>query len=241
VYPGNTAMANIFSGLDVVFDSPIIAAFLLGHKLTPTLEGFLLYKIMAFHWVYYGPFLFIMTHSILMRDRNAGYDEITWSMPRTRSKVIVERTLAAILSLWIIIIANFITLYVSEIVLNTYADITMTDFMATVLTFFYLALGYSLFLVIFVALASLPRPKYFSLTLLGAFLIAVFIPLFWYINQELSWVLYLSPFYYFDVAGLFLSDILLIEIIPETLIFGAISLIFFATVLKFWTPTRDIS
>ncbi|MHA2054176.1 MAG: hypothetical protein ACW99F_11310 [Candidatus Hodarchaeales archaeon] len=241
VYPGNTAMANIFSGLDVVFDSPIIAAFLLGHKLTPTLEGFLLYKIMAFHWVYYGPFLFIMTHSILMRDRNAGYDEITWSMPRTRSKVIVERTLAAILSLWIIIIANFITLYVSEIVLNTYADITMTDFMATVLTFFYLALGYSLFLIIFVALASLPRPKYFSLTLLGAFLIAVFIPLFWYINQELTWVLYLSPFYYFDVAGLFLSDILLIEIIPETLIFGAISLIFYVTVLKFWTPTRDIS
>ncbi|MHA2155222.1 MAG: hypothetical protein ACXABU_07780 [Candidatus Hodarchaeales archaeon] len=241
VYPGDAAMKEVFSGLDAVFNSPIIAAFLFGHQLTASLEGFLLYKIMAFHWIYYGPFLFIATYSIILRDKSAGYDEITWSMPRTRSKVIVERTIAAILYLWIIIGANFVALYSGEIILSTYADIVMTDFMATVLTFFYLALGYSLFLIIFVALASIPRPKYLSLTLLGAFLIAVFIPLIWYINQELSWLLYLSPFYYFDVAGLFLSDIRLVEIIPETIIYGAISLIFLVTVLRFWTPRRDIT
>ncbi|MHA1976642.1 MAG: hypothetical protein ACW98F_09505 [Candidatus Hodarchaeales archaeon] len=241
VYPGDASMAEVFSGLSAVFNSPIIAAFLFGHQLTASLEGFLLYKIMTFHWIYYGPFLFIMTHSIIMRDRNAGYDEITWSMPQTRTMVIIQRTIAALVYLWIIMIANFVALYSGEIILSTYADIVMTDLGATVLTFFFLGLGYSLFLVIFVALAAIPRPKYLSVTLLGAFLISVFIPLFWYINQELTWLLYLSPFYYFDVAGFFLNDILLVEIIPETIVYAAISVLFFFTVLKFWTPRRDIT
>lgn len=240
VYPGDAAMATLFSGLDIIFESPIIAAFLFGHKLTATLEGFLLYKIMAFHWVYYGPFLFITTHSIIMRDSNAGYDEITWSMPRTRTQVIMERTIAALVYLWIIIIANFVVLYISEIVLGTYADIVLTDFGATTLAFIYLGIGYSVFLVLFVALASIPRPKYLLTTLIGAFLIAIFIPIIWYPNQELSWLLYLSPFYYFDVAGMLLNDINLGKAILESLAFGLIIVGFFVSVVKFWTPTRDI-
>ncbi|MFQ5818734.1 MAG: hypothetical protein ACE5I5_01975 [Candidatus Heimdallarchaeota archaeon] len=240
VYPGDAAMATLFSGLDIIFESPIIAAFLFGHKLTATLEGFLLYKIMAFHWVYYGPFLFITTHSIIMRDSNAGYDEITWSMPRTRTQVIMERTIAALVYLWIIIIANFVVLYISEIVLGTYADIVLTDFGATTLAFIYLGIGYSVFLVLFVALASIPRPKYLLTTLIGAFLIAIFIPIIWYLNQELSWLLYLSPFYYFDVAGMLLNDINLGKAILESLAFGLIIVGFFVSVVKFWTPTRDI-
>ncbi len=241
VYPGDIAMATVFSGLDIVFESPIIAAFLFQHQLTPTLEGFLLYKILTFHWIYYGPFLFFATNSIIMRDRSAGYDEITWSMPRTRAKVIIERTIATLVYLWIIVIANFVALYSGEIILSTYSDIVLTDFVATVLTFFFLGLGYSLFLILFVALASIPRPKYISPTLLGVFLISIFIPVIWVINQDLSWLLYLSPFYYFDVAGLFLNDVLLEQIIPEIFIFGMITLFFFATVLKYWTPRRDIT
>jgi hypothetical protein len=241
VYPGDAAMATIFSGLDIVFNSPIIAAFLFKHQLTPTLEGFLLYKIMAFHWLYYGPFLFFATNSIIMRDRSAGYDEITWSMPRTRTNVVIERTIAALVYLWIIVLANFVILYSGELVLSTYTDIVLTDFMATVLTFFFLGLGYSLFLILFVTLASIPRPKYISPTLLGVFLASIFIPIVWILNQDMSWILYLSPFYYFDVAGLFLSDVLLEQIIPETFVFGMITLVFFAIVLKYWTPRRDIT
>jgi hypothetical protein len=249
VYPGDAAMEILFDGLDIVFESPIIAAFLFGHSLTATLEGFLLYKIMAFHWVYYGPFLFIATHSIIMRDRNAGYDEITWSMPRTRTRVILERTIASLVYLWIIIIVNFVVLYASEIVLGTYADIVMTDFGATALTFFYLGIGYSLFLVLFVSLASIPHPKFLLITLIGAFLIAISIPIIWFMNQEmswleqldLSWLLYLSPFYYFDVAGMLLNDINLLLVIPETIAYGVIIIVFFVSVLKFWTPKRDIA
>ena len=248
-YPGDAAMKELFKGLDIIFESPIIAAFLFGHRLTATLEGFLLYKIMAFHWVYYGPFLFIATHSIIMRDSNAGYDEITWSMPRTRTQVIMERTIAALVYLWIIIIANFVALYASEIILGTYADIVLTDFGATTLAFIYLGIGYSFFLVLFVALASIPHPKFLLITLIGALLIAIFIPLIWFMNQEmswleqlnLSWLLYLSPFYYFDVAGMLLNDINLLLVIPETFIYGVIIIVFFVSVVKFWTPTRDIA
>jgi hypothetical protein len=184
-----------------------------------------------------------------MRDKNAGYDEITWSLPRTRTWVIIERTIAAIVYLWLIVITNFVTLYIGEIVLSTYADIVLTDFGATALTFIYLGVGYSIFLVLLVGLASIPRPKYLLITLLGAFLIAIFIPIIWFMNQEmswleqldLSWVRYFSPFYYFDVAGMLLDDINLLLVIPETIIYGVIIIIFFVSVLKLWTPTRDIA
>lgn len=241
VYPGDAAMTVILSDLDIVFESPIVAAFLFGHSLTATLEGFLLYKIMAFHWIYYGPFLFITTHAIIMRDRNAGYDEITWSMPRTRTWIILERTIAALVYLWIIMLTNFVVLYTSQILLGTYTDVVLTDFGATALTFIFLGIGYSLFLVLFVALASIPRPKYLLVTLLSAFLIAVFIPLIWCLNQDLSWLLYFSPFYYFDVAGIFLKDILYEKLILEIIVLGIIVIVFFASVVKFWIPTRDIA
>ncbi|MFX1284780.1 MAG: hypothetical protein ACFFB5_14060 [Promethearchaeota archaeon] len=241
VYPGDAAMAVILSDLDILFESPIIAAFLFGHSLTPTLEGFLLYKIMVFHWIYYGPFLFIMTHAIIMRDRNAGYDEITWSMPRTRTWIILERTIAALVYLWIIMLANFVILYVSQILLGTYTDVVITDLGATALTFIFLGIGYSLFLVLFVALASIPRPKYLLVALLSVFLIAVFIPMIWILNQDLSWLLYLTPFYYFDVAGIFLQDISFEKVIPKLIVFGAVVIAFFIAVTKKWIPTRDIA
>lgn len=240
VYPGDAAMAVVFSDLDLIFESPIIAAFLFGHNLIPTLAGFLMYKILAFHWVFYGPFLFIATHAILLRDRNAGYDEITWSMPRTRTRVIFERTIAAIVYLWIIFFVNFVALYSSEILAGTYTDVVVSDFGATVLTFIFLGVGYSIFLVLFVTLASIPRPKYIPVTLLSIFLIAVFIPIISFLNEDLSWLLYLTPFYYFDVAGIFMQDILVEKIIPEIIFFGAIIIAFFVVVTTKWIPTRDI-
>jgi ABC-2 type transport system permease protein len=244
-YPGDAAMADAFAGLDVLFESPIIAAFLFGHPLEGTLEGFLMYKIMVFHWVYYGPFLFISANSILLRDMNAGYDEITWSMPRTRTRIIVERTIAALVYLWIIFLVNFVVLYISQILIGTYMDVVLSDLGATILTFIFLGIGYSIFLVLFVALASIPRPKYIMVLLLSVFLITIFIPLITFLNpNSLSWLQYMTPFYYFDVAGIFLQDILqqifFEKVIPEIIVFGAIIIIFFISVLKFWVPTRDI-
>ncbi len=240
-YPGDKLMATIFSEMTAILDSPIFAAFTFGHTMVPTFGGYVILKFFILHWIFYGPFLLIMTYNIIMRDKNAGYDEITWSMPRTRSRVILERTIAAIVYLWIIILANFVALYLSEILLTTYSDIVLTDFGSTALTFIYLGIGYSIFLVLFVALASIPRSKYLLMTVVGTFLVALFVPIIWYINQDLSFLIYFSPFYYFDVAGVLLNDILLEQAIPETFIYGVVTIVFFVSILKFWTPRKDIT
>jgi len=209
-----------------------------GHEgaITATFGGFLILKFLLFHWIFYGPFLFIMTYNIIMRDRSAGYDEITWSMPRTRTRVITKRTIAALVYLWLILFANYVTLWGAELV----GGVALTDFGATTLTFIYLGIGYSLFLVLFVALASIPHPKYLLITVIGAFLIAVFIPIIFSLNQDLSWFLYFSPFYYFDVVGLMLNDILLEQVIPETIIYGVVITMIFIATVKYWVPKRDI-
>ena len=240
-YPGDEEMAILFAEMTAVLDSPIFAAFTFGHPMTPTFGGFVILKYFTLHWIFYGPFLFIMTYTIVLRDKSGGYDEITWSMPRTRPRLKLQRTIATIIYLWIVLISNFIAMYSSEILMSTYSDIVITDFWATFLTFVFLGIGYSLFLVLFVAFASIPRLKYIPLTLVGTFLVALFIPIIWYINQELDWLLYLSPFYYIDVAGILLNDILLEQLITETVLFGVASIIFFLSVLKYWTPRRDIA
>lgn len=241
VYPGDEAMALLFNEMEATLDSPVVAAFMFGHTLVASLEGFLLVKIILFNWIYYGPFLFIAAYDIIMRDKNAGYDEITWSMPRTRTLVIRQRTLATLVYLWIIILANWVSLWIGQLILSSYADVVMTDFTATALAFTFLGIGYSLFLVIFVTIALIPRPKYLLLTLIGVFFASIFIPILWYMNQDLTWLLYLSPFSYFDVAGLLLNDIDLFgKVIPEIVAFGIISFTLYFIVIKFWTPNKDI-
>jgi uncharacterized membrane protein len=80
------------------------------------------------------------------------------------------------------------------------------------------------------------------IALVGVFLAAIFIPVIWFLNQDLSWLLYFSPFKYFDVAGLLLNDLRLFQdVIPETFIFGLVIVAFFAVIVKFWTPKRDIT
>ena len=241
VYPGDETMALIFGEMESTLDSPIVAAFMFGHTLVANLEGFILVKVMLYNWIFYGPFLFIAAYDIIMRDRNAGYDEITWSMPRTRTLVIRQRTIAALVYLWIIVFANWIALWIGQIILSTYKDVAMTDFGATALAFIFIGIGYSLFLILFVTIALIAQPKYLVMTLTGVFFTSIFIPIIWYMNQDLTWILYLSPFSYFDVAGLLLNDIDLFgKVIPEIIAFGTISFVFYFTIIKFWAPNKDI-
>jgi ABC-2 type transport system permease protein len=240
-YPGDEALSIVFTEMSATLDSPLIAAFMFGHTLFPNLQGFLLLKLMTFHWIYYGPFLFIMTYDIIMRDRAGGYDEITWSMPRTRTQIIIERTIASLVYLWVIVLSNWITLQIGEIILGFFTVFSPIDLGSVTIAFIFIGIGYSIFLILFVTLALIPQPKKMLITLVGAFLIAILIPIIWVMNQELSWLLYFSPFKYFDVAGLLLNDLnLLEEVIPETFIFGIIIIGLFAIIVKFWTPTKDI-
>ena len=240
-YPGDMLMTILFTDMSAIIDNPLIAAFMFGHTPTATLEGFFILKLMTLHWMYYGPFVFIATYNIIMRDKNGGYDEITWSMPRKRSTVIFQRTLAMLVYLWIIVIANWLSFWGFEILLGVFAGVVVSDFLSTILAFGFLGLGYSLFLIVFIALALIPNPKYLVMTLVGAFMIAIFLPVIAYINPDLSWIAYLSPFQYFDVAGLLLNDVNLIsEAIPTIIIGGIISILLYLGSVVLLTPRKDI-
>ena len=60
-YPGNDNMKLLFSDMNSLIGNPMIAAFMFGHTVTAAnnanLEGFLLFKLLTFHWLYYGPYL----------------------------------------------------------------------------------------------------------------------------------------------------------------------------------------
>ena len=240
-YPGDEALSIVFEEMKATLDSPLIAGFMFGHTLFPNLQGFLLLKLMTFHWIYYGPFLFIMTYDIIMRDRAGGYQEITWSMPRTRTHIIIERTIASLVYFWVIVFSNWVTLQIGEVILGTFAEFEPIDLSSATIAFIFIAIGYSIFLILFVTLALIPQPKKMFITLVAAFLVAIIIPIIWVMNQDLSWILYFTPFKYFDVAGLLLNDLnLLGEVLPETFIYGIIVVGFFAMIVKFWTPTKDI-
>jgi hypothetical protein len=242
-YPGDEVMNQTVSQyIDTLDDSPFIAAFMFNHPFKATLEGFLLLKIMTFHWIYYGPFLFIATYDIVRRDKNAGYDEITWAMPRTRTQVLIQRSIADIVYLWLIVIINFITLWIGVLLLGTYMDITYPDLGATIMAFIFLGLGYSIFLILFIGLALIPHPKYLLFTLVIAFIFALIIPIVWYLNQDMSWLLYLSPFPYFDVAGILLRDnIDYTVVIPKIVACGIVVSIFYGSIVKYWAPKKDIA
>lgn len=240
-YPGDKLMLEAVAQVEFL-STPAIAAFMFGHTITPTLEGFLLLKIMTFHWMYYGPLLFIATYNIVQRDSNAGYDEITWSMPRTRARIIISRSLGDIIYLWLVMIANWVVLWVGVFILGTYSSVTYPDVAATVLAFFFLGVGYSFFLLLFVAIALLPKPKFLIAALVFIFLVALILPILAYMDDALSWMLVLSPFYYFDVAGLLLRDIDLVKkVLPDTIIFGVVTAVVYVTIVKYWTPRRDIT
>ncbi|MHA2277420.1 MAG: hypothetical protein ACXAC2_16710, partial [Candidatus Kariarchaeaceae archaeon] len=241
VYPGDAAMNVVFTEMSSIIDNPLVAAFMFGHNATPTLEGFLIFKLMTFHWIYYGPFIFIATYSIIMRDKSDGYDEITWSLPRKRSRVIIQRTTAMLVYLWIIIAFNWIAFWIGELTLSTFADVVAPDFISTIIAFSFLGLGYSLFLIVFVTIALIPNPKYIIITLVSIFMIAVFLPVIAFVNQDFSWISYLSPFQYFDVIGLLLNDVKIVEeAIPTIVAGGVVAIILYLSSVMLLTPRRDI-
>ena len=241
-YPGDKTMALLFTDMKSVLNNPLISSFMFGHTVEPNLEGFLLLKLMTFHWLYYGPYLFIATYYIVLRDKNEKYDEITWSLPHTRPKVILQRTIAMIAYFWLIVIINWIVLWAGVLVLTSITDVTAPSFGATIFAFTFLGLGYSLFLILFVTLALIPHPKYIWMILVVIFFSAILLPMLSVMYPNYSWIVYISPFKYFDVAGLLLNQVnILGTAIPLILIGGIVILVFYFTIITFWTPHRDIT
>jgi hypothetical protein len=244
-YPGDESMRTLFGSLSSVIDNPVIAGFMFGHSVdaahNANLEGFILFKLFTLHWLYYGPYLFIATYYIVMRDKSNKYDEITWSLPRTRTSVLIARTSAMILYFWITIFVNWLGIWLGWAMLKTYMVVTMPDPINTLVTFFFLALGYSLFLILFLAIAIFVNSKYITMSLSGLFIFSIFVPMIANV-LDASWFEYLSPFKYFDVVGLMVKDIDIAgTVIPTIAIGGIFALIFYYYSVKFVNPRKDIT
>ena len=244
-YPGNENMKLLFTDMNSLIGNPMIAAFMFGHTVTAAnnanLEGFLLFKLLTFHWLYYGPYLFIGTYYVVMRDKNDKYDEITWSLPRTRGSILVARTGAMILYFWISIFINWIGLWLAVPILQTYLVATPPDVLATISTFVFLALGYSLFLILFIAIAVIVKSRYIIITLVGIFMISIFIPIISYVTEN-SVIDYLSPFRYFDVFGLLTRQVNIVtNAIPTILVGGILVIALYIVSIKVVTPKKDIA
>ncbi|MFW9929027.1 MAG: hypothetical protein ACFFD1_06525 [Candidatus Thorarchaeota archaeon] len=242
VYPGDINMQKLFVDMkSSVLDNPVFASFMFGHTVQPNLEGFILLKLFLFNWLYYGPFLFVGTYYVVMRDKNDKYDEITWSLPRTRSSVLISRTGAMILYFWITIAVNWVGLWIGELFLSTYMDVTAPNISATIITFFFLALGYSLFLVFFIAIAVTVNSRYIIISLVTIFGIAIFVPMISNISK-VTWLEYLSPFKYFDVVGLLVSQVnILGTAIPAILFGGIVAFILYFVGVEVIIPRKDIT
>lgn len=244
-YPGNASMVAIFQDLPSLIGNPLIAGFLFGN--TPTasananLQGFLMFKLLTLHWLYYGPYLFIATYYILIRDKSNKYDEITWSLPHTRSSIIVSRTFAMILYFWITIAINWLTIWIGYGALITFMpDAAIPSASTTLIAFFFLALGYSLFLFMFIGIAVIVKARYVTITLSVIFVIAIFAPMVAYVLGD-SWIEYLSPFKYFDVVGIMMNQVSIIQIaIPSILFGGIIATLLYIVGIKVYTPRKDI-
>ena len=244
-YPGNASMVALFQDLPSLIGNPLIAGFLFGN--TPTaaananLEGFLMFKLLTLHWLYYGPFLFIATYYILLRDKSNKYDEITWALPHTRSEIIVSRTFAMIVYFWITIAINWLTIWIGYGALITFMpDAAIPSASTTLIAFFFLALGYSLFLFMFLGIAVIVKTRYVTLTLAVIFIISIFAPMVAYVLGD-SWIEYLSPFKYFDVVGIMMNQVNIIQIaIPSILVGGIVATILYIVGIKVYTPRKDI-
>ena len=176
-----------------------------------------------------------------MRDKSNKYDEITWSLPKTRSSVLISRTAAMIVYFWITIFINWLGIPIGYDILKTYMDVSPPNAVNTFITFFFLALGYSLFLILFLAIALIVNSKYIIISLSSLFIFAIFIPMIGDVSK-ITWIDYLSPFKWFDVVGLMLQDINIIgTVIPTILIGGIIVLRLYYYSIKIITPKKDIT
>ena len=240
-YPGDSNMQTLFTDMVSILDNPLIAGFMFGHTVHPNLEGFILLKLMTFHWLYYGPYLFISTYFVVMRDKNDKYDEITWSMPKLRSSIIISRTGAMILYFWLSLAINYIGLWIGYLILTTYMTASAPNVLATLIAFTFLGLGYSLFLMLFIAISVAVNSKYIIASLIGIFMFAIFIPMVSNI-LEISWIEYLSPFKYFDVVGLLVDQVNIVSIaIPTIIAGGVIACALYYTSVKLITPRKDLT
>ncbi len=220
------------------FNMPFMQSLLFGNSLMDlpiTLETYLAFEIFSFSWMIIAPFFLIVIYDIIMRDYKKRYAEITWTFPKTDSRIFFGRTIAALIYFIIVALANMITLFIMQAARGIFSDFILT--LSSYLVFIW---GYCVIFVFFLSLALLVPSRHALKTLMIGYVFFVLIIFIAFLpGSDLTWLRFLTPFGYFDFISLILDKRTLTDVLPEVIMGTLITLVFYVLVLKKRTPTKD--
>ncbi|MFX0016003.1 MAG: hypothetical protein ACFFBQ_19800 [Promethearchaeota archaeon] len=229
-YEGEVKTAATFASIDI----PFIDAALFNYELKPTFEGWFTLEFFAWAWMIpFGPFILIVINNIIFRDKKERIAEITWVLPQSETKIIFNRTMAALIGLMTLFFGSFLTFILVDFGLENNGD--LVNAAASYLIFMW---GYCVFFIVFLALALLVPYRHAQKTLLLGFTISILLLLAGFIADNFL-LLALTPFSYFDYMGVFLGEKALIDVLPNALICTCIAIVFYIVVLKKVVSARD--
>ncbi|MHA2248265.1 MAG: hypothetical protein ACXADY_25165, partial [Candidatus Hodarchaeales archaeon] len=220
------------------FNMPFMQALLFGNNLQDlpmTMETYLAFEIFSFAWMVIAPFILIVIYDIIMRDYKKRCAEITWTFPKTKTSILVSRTIAGLIYFIVALFANFMTLIVTEVLLDRVSEIIPT--LTSYLIFIW---GYCIIFVFFLALALLVPSKHALKTLMVGYVFFVLVIFIAFLpGTDLSLLRFLSPFGYFDSVSIILGQRNLIDVLPEAIAGTFLTVIFYIAVLKIRVQARD--
>jgi ABC-type transport system involved in multi-copper enzyme maturation permease subunit len=220
------------------FNMPFIEALLSGNNLADlpaNIETFLAFELYSFAWMVIAPFFLILIYDIIMRDYKKRTAEITWTFPKTGSRIFFGRTIAALIYFLIVCVAQIATLFIMEGLLGR-----ISDFTTTITSYLVFVWGYCIIFVFFLSLALLVPSKHALKTLMIGYVFFVLIIFIAFLpGSDLSWLRFLTPFGYFDSISIMLDTRSFIEILPEAIVGTFLTIVFYVVVMKKRIPTMD--
>ncbi|MFX0125405.1 MAG: hypothetical protein ACFFAE_17425 [Candidatus Hodarchaeota archaeon] len=224
------------------FNMPFMEALLFGNNISDTLverplETFLAFEVYSFTWMIIAPLFLVIIFDILTRDYKNGYAEITWVFPKTGTRIVLSRTIAALIYFIIISFAQISTLFLMEGLLGRISE---HGIMPTLVSYIVSVWGYCVIFVFFLSLALLVPSKHALKTLIIGWVFFVLIIFIAFLpGSDLSWMRFLTPFGYFDPISIILDKRSFIEVLPEAVIGTILTVGFYFLVLTRRIPTKD--
>ncbi len=219
-----------------LLQNPFFKGILYDHtqSINLSLDSWLAYQLFGFSWLYYGVFLLLIINDITNRDYKNDYVELTYALPKSRSIIILQRTIASVFVWQILFATNFLTLLGMEILLNDYSD-----FNNLITAFLTMDWAYTVTFIFFLAFLLLfPSQHGFKIVLIVFIASILMVPIAFILDIAL--LLFITPFGYFDMVGPIVGDLSLFDILPQAILFTCISIGFYVLVLKYRLPTRDL-
>jgi hypothetical protein len=230
-YTGELETAQTFASIDV----PFIDAALFNYELKPTFEGWFTLEFFAWAWLIpFGPFIIIIVNNIIFRDKKDRIAEITWVLPQSETKIILNRTIAALIGLVILFFTSLICYILTDFSLENNGDLVNAAISYLVFTW-----AYCVFFIIFLSLALIVPYRHALKTLLLGFTLSILLLLGGFVIDSLI-LLSLTPLSYFDFMGIFLKEKTLIDVLPNAFICTFVAIVFYIFTLKKFVSNRDI-